>query len=48
MPYADGDLVNRFHEMGEIQKEEYLPAGTHLVGRVDADLAYELSLVDVS
>ncbi|WP_396349727.1 GTPase HflX [Actinomyces sp.] len=48
VPYADGDLVNRFHEMGEIEKEEYLPGGTHLVGRVDADLAYELSLVDVS
>ncbi|MDO5048949.1 MAG: GTPase HflX [Actinomycetaceae bacterium] len=48
IPYDHGDLVHRFHETGEIDFEEYLPAGTHLVGRVDAGLAFDLSDVDAS
>ena len=42
VPYEHGDLVHRFHETGEIEFEEYLSTGTHLVGRVDAALAHEL------
>ncbi|MDO5033911.1 MAG: GTPase HflX [Actinomycetaceae bacterium] len=48
IPYSDGDIVARIHETGEIDLEEYLPTGTHIVGRVTGDLAHELSLVDVS
>lgn len=48
VPYEHGDLVHRFHETGEIEFEEYLSTGTHLIGRVDAALAHELDDVDVS
>lgn len=48
VPYDHGDLISRFHTDGEIDSEEYLPTGTHIVGRVDAALAHDLREVDVS
>jgi GTP-binding protein HflX len=43
IPYDRGDLVNRVHLHGEIEAEEHTAAGTALRGRVDANLAAELS-----
>ena len=37
--YERGDVVSKIHEDGQIDSEEYLPAGTHIVGRVDQALA---------
>lgn len=37
--FARGDVVSRIHEDGQIELEEYLPSGTHIVGRVDTALA---------
>lgn len=40
--YERGDVVSKIHEDGHIDVQEYLPAGTHIVGRVDAALASQL------
>ncbi|MCS4484240.1 GTPase HflX [Gleimia sp. 6138-11-ORH1] len=45
IPYTHGELVHRFHNDGEIELEEYLPEGTHLVGLVNQALAFELENV---
>lgn len=43
VPWDRGDLVDRVHRFGEIESDEYLEEGTHLVARVHADLAAELA-----
>lgn len=48
IPYEHGDLVHRFHNDGEIEIEDYLPEGTHLVGLVSQALAYDLEKVAVT
>ena len=47
VPFTRGDLVSRVHTEGEIDVEEYLGEGTHLVARVLPDLAAELRAVAV-
>lgn len=42
VPFTRGDLVSRVHTEGEIDSEEYLAEGTHLVARVLPELAAEL------
>lgn len=42
IPYNRGDLLNRFHETGEIDAIEHVGEGTAVKGRVDAELAKEL------
>ena len=39
LPYSAGSLVHRIHEEGEVEREEYVEAGTRIVARVDAGLA---------
>ncbi len=39
LPYAAGALVHRVHEEGDVEREEYVDAGTRLVARVDEALA---------
>ncbi|MBE6475829.1 MAG: GTPase HflX [Actinomyces succiniciruminis] len=46
VPYSRGDLVSRVHADGDITAVEYVEAGTHVVARVDAALAAELTAVD--
>lgn len=48
VPYDRGDLVHRVHEEGEIEEEEHLADGTRIRGRVDADLAAQITTVAVS
>ena len=48
VPYTRGDLVSRAHETGEIETEEHLPEGTHLVALVGEELAAELRAVAVA
>lgn len=47
VPYDRGDLVHRAHENGEVDSEDHLAHGTHLIGRVDAQLADEMQRVAV-
>jgi GTP-binding protein HflX len=42
VPYDRGDLVNRFHTTGEVEREEHTAQGTLIHGRVDEPLAAEL------
>ena len=39
LPYSAGSLVHRIHEEGEVEREEYVDAGTRIVARVDEALA---------
>ena len=39
VPYSRGDLVNAIHERGEILEVEHAEDGTHVVARVNPDLA---------
>ena len=39
LPYSAGSLVHRIHEEGEVEREEYVDAGTRIVARVDETLA---------
>lgn len=39
IPYSRGDLIHRIHEDGEVDAEEYVAEGTHIVARVDEHLA---------
>lgn len=39
IPYARGELVSLFHEHGFIDQEEHLPDGTHIAGRLPAQVA---------
>jgi GTP-binding protein HflX len=48
LPYADGRLVARIHEEGEILSEEHLETGTRLTARVRPALAAELSSYQVA
>lgn len=43
IPYDRGDLVSRFHAMGEVQHISYGAEGTYIVGMVREDLAGELA-----
>jgi GTP-binding protein HflX len=43
LPYADGRLVSRIHDEGEILSEEHLEQGTRLKARVSPALAAELA-----
>jgi GTP-binding protein HflX len=43
VPYQRGDLVSHVHARGEVLSQDYVPAGTHLVARVDAALAAQLT-----
>jgi GTP-binding protein HflX len=43
LPYADGRLVSRIHDEGEVLDEEHLEEGTRLKARVQPDLAAALS-----
>ena len=43
VPYSRGDLVSRIHESGEIQTSEHEGGGTHIIARVGAELAGELT-----
>lgn len=42
VPYSRGDLIHRIHEDGEVDSEEYVAEGTHIVARVDEQLAQTL------
>ncbi|QCX28510.1 GTPase HflX [Nocardioides jishulii] len=42
LPYDRGDLLNKLHQHGEIATLEHTGEGTHVSGRVNADLAGEL------
>ncbi len=48
IPYNRGDLVHAIHEHGEIFSEEYAEAGTLIHARVDAGLAKEIEIAQVS
>ena len=39
IPYKHGELVSFFHEHGFIEQEEHTADGTHLIGRMPANLA---------
>ena len=39
LPYSAGSLVHRIHEEGDVEREEYVEAGTRIVARVDEALA---------
>jgi GTP-binding protein HflX len=39
IPYARGELVSLFHEHGFIDQEEHLADGTHIAGRLPAQVA---------
>jgi GTP-binding protein HflX len=43
LPYERGDLLNRIHQAGEIDKLEHTGDGTRVRGRANADLAGELA-----
>ncbi len=43
IPYSRGDLVNKFHLLGEIDSESHEASGTRIKGRVDKRLEVELS-----
>jgi len=43
LPYDRGDLLNRIHTSGEVESLEHTGDGTVVRGRVNADLAGELS-----
>jgi GTP-binding protein HflX len=43
LPYERGDLLNRIHEHGEVERIEHTGDGTVVHGRVHADLAGELT-----
>ncbi|RPF22077.1 GTPase HflX [Myceligenerans xiligouense] len=43
IPYSRGDLVHRVHEHGDIDHTEHVATGTLVRGRVDEQLAAELS-----
>ncbi len=43
VPYDRGDLVSRVHSEGEVVASEHRAEGTHLVARVNPDLAAELT-----
>jgi GTP-binding protein HflX len=43
LPYERGDLLNRIHEHGEIERIEHTGDGTVVHGRVHADLAGDLA-----
>ena len=42
LPYAEGALVSRVHDNGEVLVEEHLEQGTRMRARVRPDLAAEL------
>ncbi len=42
VPFAESGLVSRAHDTGEVLSEEWSARGTHLVARVDAELAAAL------
>jgi GTPase len=48
LPYADGRLVSRIHDEGEILDEEHLEEGTRLKARVHPALAAELAAFQVA
>lgn len=39
IPYKHGELVSFFHEHGFVEQEEHTADGTHLIGRLPANLA---------
>ncbi|MDR1152732.1 MAG: GTPase HflX [Bifidobacteriaceae bacterium] len=43
VPFPRGDLVSLAHVRGEVLSQDYVPAGTHLIARVDAALAARLT-----
>ena len=43
LPYSRGDLVNKLHQHGEIDRLEHTGEGTVVHGRANADLAGELA-----
>jgi GTP-binding protein HflX len=43
VPYDRGDLVSRMHAEGEVRSSEHVAEGTRLTGKVNADLAGELT-----
>jgi len=47
IPYKRGDLVNKIHELGEIDDERYEGDGTRIRGRVSERLAHELTELGV-
>ncbi|MDN5559683.1 MAG: GTPase HflX, partial [Ruaniaceae bacterium] len=48
VPYSRGDLVSRMHTVGQIDSEDHLAEGAHIVGRADPDLAAELARAGVA
>ena len=48
VPYANGGLVSRVYERGEVLAEEHTEVGTRLRARVDAALAAELDRYSVN
>lgn len=47
LPYERGDLVNRLHQHGEIDRLEHTADGTLVAGRANEDLAGELAAYSV-
>lgn len=47
VPYAQGHLVSRIHEDGEILSSEHQEDGTLITARVDEDLAADLATYSV-
>jgi GTPase len=39
IPYQRNDLVSLWHKRGVIEQEEYANEGTHILGRIPAELA---------
>ncbi|MBI3959658.1 MAG: GTPase HflX, partial [Chloroflexi bacterium] len=39
IPYANGELVSRFHEYGHVDTQEYTEDGTRMLGRLPVELA---------
>jgi len=48
LPYANGALVSRVHDEGEVLVEEHLDEGTRMQARVRPDLAAELEAYAVA
>jgi GTP-binding protein HflX len=48
LPYANGALVSRVHDEGEVLLEEHLDEGTRMQARVHPDLAAELEAYAVA
>lgn len=42
LPFSRSDLISKMHRQGQVEKIEYLPEGSHIVGYASARLAREI------